>query len=213
MLPLQNHPELRLPANFTAANTARLPFSSLPMIQRITEFSDAFPTRTPVPGNSKRLATFDAAAHFPIPIPATNGELRPENYVLIYEGMTVLCNVGDSAAPDGEYQVQFVVRTPTMPVKLKLNLPILKRELVPSPNTTHPADQNTIQIISQTVGNIALPDIDLVPTQLEQQTRGEIYWLVTCRGYSRTLHALLANLRLDEVRLLRNGSASFPNRF
>jgi hypothetical protein len=225
--------QLQFPANFETKQSPQEAFEQLPDVYRITRapFVNAPPDRgAPSTPNSTPpylfTAVFNSAAQFPLPefgLPNPEyGDAGPRmdrDGVIIEEGMFVRANA------DGHYEVRFVVRTPRMPVSLKLQLTILKSESIsvglydtrpirPDELTDRRPPAIKFAKSSRPVGTITLPTIYLKPDRTDTDTGEELAWLVTHEGYSRVLQQLLKEENgVVNCRLLRKGTARIGETF
>ncbi len=200
------------PANFRSQRSFRLPFSELPRVERVSALTNSRPEDS-VSETDFFVAFFDRPAHFARPIPFSPTVIDHSDGVLIHEGMTV------AVRPKGEYELHFIVRSPPVPLKLRISLNVLNREFsrlpLPAPEANFPAVSNQkrnsgIFAVSKIAGEITIPDISLIPTETERQSRSYLYWKVSHRGYSTLLEKYLSAAdKVDSVRMLRAGSVRY----
>jgi hypothetical protein len=218
-----NQSHLQFPANFETKQSPHDAFWVLPDTTTITRFTAGQPKPSPT---YLFTAIFDSAAQFPLPefgLPnPESGDVGPRmdrDGAIIEEGMIVQANA------DGCYQVRFVVRTPRMPVALRMQLTILKSEsisvglydtrpILPDELIDRRPPKIKFAKSSRPVGTITLPAIYLKPDRTLTDDGEEVAWLVTHDGYSRTLQQLLKEENgVVNCRLLRKGTARFGESF
>jgi hypothetical protein len=217
--------QLQFPANFETKQSPQEAFNQLPSVTTITSLppGQAAPSST---AHYQFTAIFDSAAQFPLPefgLPTPEyGDAGPRmdrDGVIIEEGMYIQANA------DGRYDVRFVVRTPRMPVSMKLQLTVLKSESIsvglydtspirPDELTDRRPPKLKFAKSSRPVGTITLPTIYLKPDRTQTDDGEEVAWIVSHQGYSHVLQQLLKEENgVVNCRLLRKGTARLGETF
>ena len=179
--------QLQFPANFETKQSAQDAFSQLPYVTTITRLppdqNGPLPATTPTSPQYDFTAIFDLPAQIPVPefgFPRLdNGDsgMRIEREgAIIEEGMLI------RAGRDGRYEIRFVVRTPQIPVAMRLQLTVLKTEPVavglydPIPNLPEGlkydrSPKMRLAKSSRPVGTITLPTFYLRPDPAQRMPR------------------------------------------